>query len=130
MIDSEQNDAVQQLIRAEAHFSQAPQSFFDAWRQGVELAGPGLFGKGTSDGLDLAACKWDLRPRMTEIRRCIGPMSSGQRVFLAALTSFYNAKEGGALCKRVGVHGLADLGVLDLQRRQVIADLILNYDGW
>ena len=130
MNNVEHNEAVQTLIRVEAHFSQAPQSFFDAWKEGVLLAGPGLFGKGTRDGLDLAVCKWDLRPRMTEIRRCIGPMSSGQRVFLAAMTSFYNSKEGGALCKRVGVHGLADLGVLDLQRRQVIADLILNYDGW
>jgi len=34
------------------------------------------------------------------------------------------------LLKRCDFEGLADLGRLDLQRRQVIADLVLNYHGW
>jgi hypothetical protein len=57
-------------------------------------------------------------------------MSSGQKAFLAALVSFYNAEVGGRLFERIGIRGLADLGGLDLQRRTVIAALILNYNGW
>jgi hypothetical protein len=46
------------------------------------------------------------------------------------MVSFYNVEEGGALLRRVGVQGLADLGGLDLKRRKIIAALILNYTGW
>ena len=69
-------------------------------------------------------------PNLEVIDQAIGVMSSGERVFLAAMVSFYNAEIGGALLKRVGVHGLSDIGGLDLERRQVIAALILNYTGW
>ena len=41
-----------------------------------------------------------------------------------------NAHEGGALLKRCGFEGLSDLSGLDLERRRVIADLVLNYNGW
>ncbi len=57
-------------------------------------------------------------------------MSSGEKVFLAAMVSFYNAREGGALFRRVGIHGLADLDGLDLERRKIIGALILHYCGW
>jgi len=112
------------------HFSKAPLAFFHAWKRGVELAGHGLFGNGTREALNLAVDKWDLRPNVPLIKRTIGAMSSGEKVFLAAMVSFYNANDGGALLKRVGVHGLADLGGLDLERRRIIAALILNYTGW
>lgn len=112
------------------HFSKAPQAFFHAWKRGVELVGPSLFGDGTRECLNLAVDKWDLRPNVAVIRKTIGAMSSGEKVFLAAMVSFYNANDGGALLKRVGVHGLADLSGLDLERRRIIATLILNYTGW
>ena len=67
---------------------------------------------------------------MRLIDRAIGVMSSGEKVFLAALVSFYNAEDGGKLLKRIGVQGLADLGGLDLSRRSVLASLLLNYTGW
>lgn len=118
------------IHQTEAHFAQAPYAFFQAWKHGVELVGPELFGDGTPQGLDAAISKWDLRPNLADINQAIGPMSSGEKVFLAAMTSFYNAEKGGALLKRVGVHGLADLGGLDLERRKVIAALVLNYHGW
>lgn len=124
------SDILEEISRVEAHFAQAPHAFFQAWKRGVELIGPELFGKGTQEGLDQAVCKWDLRPNLLEINQAIEPMSSGQKKFLAAMVSFYNAREGGALFKRAGINGLADLAVLDLEGRQVIADLIMNYDGW
>lgn len=34
------------------------------------------------------------------------------------------------MLKRCGFEGLADLGGLDLQRRKVLAELIVQYDGW
>ena len=113
------------------HFSSAPARFLEAWKRGVRLAGPQFFGTGSSHAaLDQAESKWDLCPKMDLIDRAIGVMSSGEKVFLAALTSFYNAEDGGELLKRVHVQGLADFGGLDLERRAVIAALILNYTGW
>jgi len=118
-----------EIARNDLHFSKAPDAFFHAWKRGVELVGPDLF-NGTQECLDLAEDKWGLCPNVAVIRKTIGAMSSGERVFLAAMVSFYNSKDGGALLKRVGVHGLADLGGLDLERRKIIATLILNYSGW
>lgn len=71
-----------------------------------------------------------MRPNLLLINDTIDVMSSGQKRFLAALVSFYNSQEGGALFRRVGIEGLADLSGLDLTRREVIAALILNYCGW
>ncbi|MEA8541120.1 hypothetical protein PZU20_22615 [Pseudomonas aeruginosa] len=119
-----------EIAHNDLHFSKAPNAFFHAWKRGVELVGPGLFGNGTQECLHLAVDKWDLCPNVAFIKKTIGAMSSGERVFLAAMVSFYNSKDGGALLKRVGVHGLADLGGLDLERRKIIAALILNYTGW
>lgn len=114
----------------DSHFAKAPEAFFHAWQRGVELAGPQLFGTGTRECLEQASCKSDLCPNLEAILDAIGVMSSGERVFLAAMVSFYNSEEGGALLRRVGVYGLADLGGLDLERRTIIAALILNYSGW
>jgi hypothetical protein len=130
MNPAQHSDIFEGIRHVEAHFAQAPYTFFQAWKRGVELVGPELFGDGTPQGLDAAVCKWDLRPNLADINQAIGPLSSGEKVFLAAMTSFYNAEKGGTLLKRVGVHGLADLGGLDLERRKVIATLILNYHGW
>lgn len=119
-----------EIARNDSHFSKAPQAFFQAWQEGVQLIGPELFGNGTREGLDHAMSKWDLRPDLEAIIDAIGVMSAGEKVFLAAMVSFYNVEEGGALLRRVGVQGLADLGGLDLKRRKIIAALILNYTGW
>ena len=95
----------------DAHFENAPRAFLQAWKRGAEIAGAEWFGNGTPEGLQQAT-------------------SSGQRMFLSAMVSFYNAREGGAMLKRCGFEGLSDLGGLDLERRRVIADLVLNYNGW
>ena len=119
-----------EIAAAQQFFAAAPQAFFDAWKRGVELAGPTLFGEGTRESFARAVDKWDLCPNVDAIGEAIGAMSSGERVFLAAMVSFYNAEDGGVLLQRVGVHGFADLGGLDLPRRRVIADLLLHYSGW
>ena len=112
------------------YFQSAPERFFAAWKRAVALAGVTYFGAGTKTALERATKKWDLTPNLEHISDAFGVLSSGERVFLAALVSFYNSEDGGRLLKRVGVEGLADLGGLDLQRRTLIAALILNYSGW
>ena len=125
------DSTTREKIRRElAHFSAAPIQFFNAWKRGVALAGPQYFGREPRADLDRATSKLDLVPKMTFIAQAIGGMSGGEKVFIAALTSFYNSEDGGGLMRRVGVNGFADLHNLDLQRRTVIADLLLNYSGW
>jgi hypothetical protein len=80
-----------EIARNDQHFSQAPHAFFHAWKRGVELVGPVLFGNGNRESLDLAVEKWDLCPNVALIKKAVGAMSSGEKVFLAALVSFYNA---------------------------------------
>lgn len=119
-----------QLAREDAHFRRAPQAFFEAWKRGIEIAGPQWFGDGTREGLNQAKSKWDLRPNLLHANDALGVLSSGERMFLSAMFSFYNAREGGAMLKRCHFHGLSDFDGLDLQRRRVIADLLVNYCGW
>ncbi len=123
-------EVVDQIMREEQHFAAAPQAFFEAWKRGAEIAGPEWFGDGTREGLNQAKSKWDLRPNLLRLNDALGVLSGGQRMFLSAMVSFYNAREGAAMLKRCGFEGLSDLGGLDLERRQVIAALVLNYAGW
>jgi hypothetical protein len=125
-----QQEPIVSFIAEEQHFAIAPHAFFQAWKRGVQIAGPEWFGNGTPEKLQRAICKWDLCPRLDVISDALGVLSSGQRMFLAAMVSFYNAQDGGELLQRCGFEGLSDLGGLDLERRRVIADLVLNYSGW
>lgn len=124
------HDVFRTLAEAEARERHATKAFFEAWKHGVELAGVRFFGHGTREAFDLALTKWDLCPNVGLITKAIGPMSSGEKVFLAAMVSFYDTCDGGALLRRVGVQGLSDLGGLDAQRREIIASLLLYYAGW
>jgi hypothetical protein len=124
------HDVFRTLAEADARERHATEAFFDAWKHGVELAGVRFFGHGTREAFDLALNKWDLCPDIRLIKAAIGPMSAGEKIFLAAMVSFYDARDGGALLRRVGVDGLSDLGGLDAERRQVIASLLLYYAGW
>lgn len=108
----------------------APQHFFQTWKQAVLLAGPVYFGNGKRDSVTEARDKWDLCPDVPLIQSAIGVMSHGEQVFIAALVSFYDDETGGRLLRRAGVNGLADFGLLDMQRRALIANLIIHYSGW
>lgn len=123
-------EVLDQIALEQRHFTEAPQAFFEAWKRGAEIAGAEWFGDGTREGLQRAKSKWDLRPDMLMLNDALGVLSSGQRMFLSAMVSFYNSREGGAMLKRCGFEGLSDLGGLDLERRKVIADLTLHYTGW
>lgn len=123
-------DVLDQIAREILHFDNAPAAFLEAWKRGVQIAGVEWFGDGTLEGLQNAKTKWELRPNVLRLNDALGVLSSGQRMFLSAMVSFYNASEGGAMLKRCQFEGLADLGGLDLERRKVIAELTLHYDGW
>ena len=79
---------LEQIAINEHHFSQAPEAFFRAWKSGVQLLSPTLFGLGTKAHVDQAEDKWELCPNLEVIDQAIGVMSSGERVFLAAMVSF------------------------------------------
>lgn len=123
-------EVLDQIELEHRHFAAAPQAFFEAWKRGVHIAGAEWFGDGTPEGLQRATTKWDLRPNLLMLNEALGVLSSGQRMFLSAMVSFYNAREGGAMLKQCGFKGLSDFGGLDLERRKVIADLMLHYCGW
>jgi hypothetical protein len=123
-------EAIDQIVSEQQHWADAPRAFFEAWKRGARIAGAEWFGDGTREGLQRATTKWDLRPNLVMLSDALGVLSSGQRMFLSAMVSFYNAHEGGAMLKRCGFEGLSDLGGLDLERRKVIADLTLHYSGW
>jgi hypothetical protein len=92
-------------------------AFFDAWKTGVTIAGPRYFGDGTYSPAT-ARSKWDLEPRLDDITRSLGVLSSGEAIFLAALVSFYDAGSGGEMLTTVGTDGLSDLAArLDERRR-------------
>ncbi|MGQ5242473.1 hypothetical protein [Xanthomonas arboricola] len=123
-------EIVGQIMQEVQHFADAPQAFFEAWKRGVEIAGAEWFGEGPPEGLNQAKSKWDLRPNVLRINDALGGLSSGERMFLSAMVSFYNARDGGPMLKRCHFHGLSDFDGLDLERRKVIADLLVNYSGW
>lgn len=123
-------EAAEYITREIRHFELAPAAFFQAWKRGVELIGPEWFGDGTHEGLQRATDKRELAPKLLLLGEAHGVLGSGQAMFLAAMVSFYQAAEGGAMLRRSGFRGLADLQRLDSQQRQVIADLLLNYVGW
>src|SRR5689334_12057849 len=113
MKDSTWDGLAEEIAHETAHFAAAPAAFFDPWKSGVVLAGGHLFGRGTRADLEHATSVWDLCPKVQLIADAIGVMSSGEKRFLAALVSFYNADDGGRLLERVGVRGPADFGGLD-----------------
>ncbi|WP_069865605.1 hypothetical protein [Pseudomonas citronellolis] len=130
MSESLPPELLEQIALEDLHFAQAPAAFFKAWKRGVEIAGAEWFGDGTREGLQCATNKWHLRPNLLQLNDALGVLSGGQRMFLSSMVSFYDAREGGAMLRRCQFEGLADLGGLDLQRRKVIADLLLHYNGW
>lgn len=101
--------------------------FFDAWQRGVRLFHPRLFGP---PGQTPAREPWHLCPNLALIDEAIDAMSGGQRKLLAVMVSVYNPAAAAGLLQRAGICGFADLGELDAERRQIIADLITHYRGW
>lgn len=118
-----QTDQAQDLASTSA-------AFLYAWKQGVALAGPTYFGDCTKNSVQHAKCRCDLRPNLLVINHTFQVLSTNERIFLAAMVSFYDLVEGNALLNQVGFLGLANLGPLDQERRDVIASLVMHYHGW
>ena len=114
----------------EANFSKAPHAFFCAWKRGAELVGAEYFGRGTEQALKVAIDKWELRPRMHHIERSFEFMTVDQRMLIAVMASFYNARDASWLLKRAGFEGFSNLDVLPLEMRKVAAALTLNFCGF
>jgi len=105
-------------------------AFFFAWKKGVQIAGLRFFGDGSQEGFKKSDCRWHLRPNLRVIKKSFEVLTDQERVFLAALVSFFNADEGGDLLKQSGVRGLSDLGILTFEQCDVIAGLIMNNHAW
>jgi hypothetical protein len=105
-------------------------AFFFAWKKGVELAGTRFFGDGSQEGFTNANCRWDLRPNIRVISCSFEVLSGQERMFLAALVSFFNTGEGNNLLKQSGMKGLSDLGLLNVEQRDVLAGLIMHNHDW
>lgn len=123
-------EVIDLLAREQRHFACAPTAFFQAWKRGVKVVGPQWFGDGTHEGLRHAVSIEDLRPDMLGLNDALRTLSSNQGLFLSLMVSFFNAREGAAMLRRCRFEGLADLGDFDLERRQIIADLLMNYSHW
>lgn len=108
----------------------APKRFLTAWKEAVLLAGPSYFRQPVGGEIEAIQTKDELAPNYEVIKHALGALSPAEGLFLAALYSFYDSEEGSAMLKQCGVNGLPDLGRLDLARRRVIAELIVNYCGW
>ncbi len=143
MSETDQDSMMKALAdqMAEASFYEnAPVRFLEAWKKGVELIGPEFFmtrrpGLGAKDmplaSVDLIRDKWQACPDPDAVEAGLDVLSSGEAALLVAMCSFYNPEWGGGLMRHMGINGLADLASrLDLQERQIITDLLLNYTGW
>lgn len=70
-------------------------------------------------------------PLVGLIKKELDGMASSDAVFLAALVSFYNGDTGGRLLRGLGAQGLSDIvSSLDPGRREILAELMVNYVGW
>lgn len=119
-----------QLHLEAAHLAIAPAAFFRFWKSAVQLAGARFFGTGRLADAVLATRKEELRPIVPLILQTIEVLQPHEKVFLAALLSFYDAQEGARQLQKLGIHCLADLHRVNYQQRTLLAGLFLNHVGW
>lgn len=105
--------------------------FLATWKVAVRTAGPAFF-QVTTDTIDAATDKNQLRPDIQAIKDNAGVLSGGERRFLFALVSFYNRKVAQGLNHDYGESGnVGELAAqLDRDRLHLITDLMLSYGGW
>lgn len=124
----EVSQAKVEALRAEQRLRE--EKFFSWWKKGVELAGYEYFGDGTHEGFVTAGNKNQLRPIRKNIEDSIGFATNSQMAFLIGLYCFFNDFVGAELCTKANVRSLGDYMILDEERREVIAALLLAYSGW
>lgn len=103
--------------------------FFEAWKEGVCLAGPEFFGPRDPE---TATEKNHLRPKIHVIEGALGVLSPAEGKFLSAMVSFYNPELGERIATLLNIEksvcGLT-LGI-DGKGRRIIAKLLIRYCGW
>lgn len=124
-------DTIKRMAAAMQSAKDDERRFLGAWKRGVELAGKGYFHV-RSDSVAEASDKDDLRPDWEHIKAVIGGLSHGEQVFLASMYSFFNAEDGQLLFDMLAepANPCAIARILDADRAQVIADLLITYRGW
>lgn len=108
----------------------AADRFLAAWKNGVEIAGTGLFGCQARSPQE--ATHWrQLAPKLDVMRKQLPNRSQADAVFAAAMASFFNPAEGHKLMTKVGAPEFGSLTtVLDRRRRSILAVLLINFGGW
>ena len=92
-----------------AHGRIAPKRFLVAWKKAVELAGAQLFTNHHDypavDSVNDVTDKWQLIPNYEAINEYMGYASTGERLFVAVLYSFYNSDEGANFFRNSVIEG-------------------------
>lgn len=138
-------DHVKEMIRERRarnieHAEKAPGLFLQAWVRGVRKVGPECFGfsrphYGTdieaAASLDEVTNKWQVAPIMDMVKRALRVKSGGETALLAIMYSFYNSEDGADMMEQIEIRGFADYSSkLDLESREIVAELLKNYNGW
>ncbi|SAL83448.1 hypothetical protein AWB68_06910 [Caballeronia choica] len=93
------------------------------------LSGPVYFGDGTREAVEKVKDSGRSRP-MERSFSTPSVFSAAASAPSVPLYSFYNKDDSVLLWEKAGIRGFADLSGLDLVRRKLIAELLLNYAGW
>lgn len=120
----------EKMMQQMEFFRTAPTRFLAAWKRGC-LISPQYFGDGTRESIEAATDKWQLAPNVDAIKKTVRSKSPGEAIFLAAMVDFYNSERSREIQKAAKQSdGVGNLLRMDCERRQVIADLLVNYAGW
>jgi len=122
------------------HNREAPAKFLKAWLQGVKVIGWEFFQYNSPlnnssappvKSIEDVTNKWQVCPNSEYIIGNIGVIPNYHAILLASMCSFYNSNWGGELMRSVGINGLADISArLDTHDSKIIAELLINYNGW
>jgi len=113
----------------------APGLFLDTWKKAVNLAGERFFTNNrdyqVASTADEATDKWQLIPVRKTIDNYLGVASTGEALFIAALYSFYNGRDGEKMIQELGYSGLGDIANrLEYDQLEIITTLMKYHTGW
>ncbi|MEQ8832246.1 MAG: hypothetical protein RLW87_20730 [Alphaproteobacteria bacterium] len=114
--------------REDAHWRMAEARFLEAWKEGVKLVGPHLFGV-TPEEVDTATDRDALRPDREAFLRRLGTASDGEVWFLLQMYGYYNSVAAADL-QPYHVFHPESVANRDLRYREIVARFMLNYTGW
>ncbi len=103
--------------------------FLAAWKAGVLFVGEECFDVRSSSVVS-AVDKNGLRPRANAESLAAGA-SSGEKVMLGVMLSFFNETRGQKYLKRIGCLNPCDISAsLDYAGNRVVASMLVSYCGW